>query len=309
MISNPLVSVVVPVYNKENYLKECIDSILGQTYQNIECILVDDGSTDLSGSICDNYVKKDNRICTIHKVNGGVVSSRAEGVKHANGTWIYFVDSDDTICSDTIACITSYIDNSIDIISFEENTNRIYPKEEYVAGLLTRTLKWSNCARLYRKELFDEYVFGTHRYFNVGEDFLTSLRICKNLKGSVLTCNIHKYNYRIVTGSAMSQYKHSLDYESKIISEVDFIIKTLDLNVKEAHFHYKTMMLGGMIGLRIIDSFDKNWIKDIVEMSKTVKMNLRQKITIMATYNVFCENYLIMERTLKEFIRKLLKRR
>ena len=97
-----LVSIIVPIYNREYYLVKCLESIIGQTYKNIEIILVDDGSTDDSGKICDVYAKKDKRIIVIHKKNEGVTLARIDGVNSAKGEFISFVDSDDYITSDCI---------------------------------------------------------------------------------------------------------------------------------------------------------------------------------------------------------------
>ncbi|MDR3314701.1 MAG: glycosyltransferase, partial [Oscillospiraceae bacterium] len=96
MQSNPLlISVIVPVYNVEPYLPKCLDSIVSQTYANLEIILVDDGSTDASGSICDAYAAKDERVRVIHQANGGVAAARNAGLDAAVGEYIQFVDSDD----------------------------------------------------------------------------------------------------------------------------------------------------------------------------------------------------------------------
>ena len=91
------ISVIVPVYNVESYLARCVDSILAQTYQNLEIILVNDGSRDASGSICDAYAQKDSRITVIHKENGGLSSARNAGIDAASGEYLTFVDSDDWI--------------------------------------------------------------------------------------------------------------------------------------------------------------------------------------------------------------------
>ncbi|GFI51561.1 putative glycosyltransferase EpsJ [Lachnospiraceae bacterium] len=96
-VKHPLLSVIVPIYNVEDYLNECIESIIKQTYKDLEIILVDDGSTDKSGIICDEYVKKDGRICVIHKTNKGLLEARLTGVEKAKGKYITFVDSDDWI--------------------------------------------------------------------------------------------------------------------------------------------------------------------------------------------------------------------
>ena len=95
----PKLSVIVPVYNTEKYLRECIDSILAQTFTDFELILVDDGSTDSSGAICDEYAGKDPRIQVIHQENGGVTRARKAAMRVAKGSWVSFIDSDDWIDS------------------------------------------------------------------------------------------------------------------------------------------------------------------------------------------------------------------
>ena len=99
-MEEPLISVIVPVYKVEAYLRRCLDSIVNQTYRNLEIILVDDGSPDRSGAICDAYAKRDRRIRVIHKVNGGVSSARNAGLEAASGEYIGWVDSDDWIEND-----------------------------------------------------------------------------------------------------------------------------------------------------------------------------------------------------------------
>ena len=91
----PKISVIVPVYNTEKYLRRCIDSVLAQTYQDFELLLIDDGSKDSSGAICDEYAEKDTRVRVFHKENGGVSSARNLGLDNAKGEWVTFIDSDD----------------------------------------------------------------------------------------------------------------------------------------------------------------------------------------------------------------------
>ena len=105
-----LISVIIPVYNIEQYLPRCLDSVIAQTYNNLEIILVDDGSTDSSGEICDKYSLLDNRIKVIHKSNGGVSSARNEGLEVAKGDYIGFVDGDDIIEKDMYQIL---LDNAI----------------------------------------------------------------------------------------------------------------------------------------------------------------------------------------------------
>lgn len=114
----PLLSIIVPIYNVEQYLDRCIQSILNQTYQNLEIILVDDGATDCSGAIADSYAAKDKRIKVFHKENGGLSDARNYGLEHVTGDYILFIDSDDFIVN--IMCerlITVASSNNADIVS------------------------------------------------------------------------------------------------------------------------------------------------------------------------------------------------
>ena len=112
------VSIIVPIYKAEQFINKCIDSILSQTYNDFELILVDDGSPDNSGTICDEYVRKDTRIKVFHKSNGGVSSARNFGIEKACGDWITFVDSDDWIDDDTLLNSVNAISQGVDMVIF-----------------------------------------------------------------------------------------------------------------------------------------------------------------------------------------------
>ncbi len=116
MMKQPLVSVIVPVYNVEKYLPRCLDSISSQTYKKWECILVDDGSTDRSGTICDEYAKKDSRFIVHHKKNGGVSSARNHGLEQMKGEWCTFVDADDVLLPKALDIYISNISDELDSI-------------------------------------------------------------------------------------------------------------------------------------------------------------------------------------------------
>lgn len=107
-----LVSVIIPVFNVEQYLKQCVDSVLMQTYQNIEIILVDDGSTDSSGEICDEYSNNDERIIVIHQENAGLSETRNKGFSESKGSYIAFIDSDDWIVPSFIECLVNEINKA-----------------------------------------------------------------------------------------------------------------------------------------------------------------------------------------------------
>lgn len=120
---SPLVSVVVPVYNVERYLRECLDSVLAQTYANIEVILVDDGSGDSSGDICRGYAEKDPRFRVYSKPNGGASSARNYGLDKASGDYIYFLDSDDMLVPDAVGKMVALaLETGADLVFFEART-------------------------------------------------------------------------------------------------------------------------------------------------------------------------------------------
>ena len=123
-----LVSIIVPVYKVEQYLKRCMDSILNQTYKNIEVILVNDGSPDNCPVLCDEYAKIDSRVRVIHKENGGLSSARNVALDSVKGDYIFFVDSDDWLALDTLEVLNEYLEKDYDMISFQ----RTYLTEEKV---------------------------------------------------------------------------------------------------------------------------------------------------------------------------------
>ena len=123
-----LVSIIVPVYKVEQYLKRCMDSVLNQTYKNIEIILVNDGSPDNCPALCDKYAKIDIRVRVIHKENGGLSSARNVALDSVKGDYIFFVDSDDWLALDTLEVLNEYLEKDYDMISFQ----RTYLTEEKV---------------------------------------------------------------------------------------------------------------------------------------------------------------------------------
>lgn len=112
---NPLISIIIPVYNVEKYLSRCLDSVVAQTYTNWECLLIDDGSDDSSGLICDEYVLRDSRFRVFHKENGGVSHARNTGIEKMKGEYVCFSDSDDTFEKDSLQIYMSTFEKNTDI--------------------------------------------------------------------------------------------------------------------------------------------------------------------------------------------------
>ena len=199
-MNQPLISIVVPVYNTAAYLEKCIDSILNQTYKNLEIILVDDGSTDNSGNICDEYKAKDNRVIVIHQANSGVSSARNIALDIAKGEYISFVDSDDWIEADMykellqqllveesdIAMCGYYYDDGSVIEKKDFCYKSIHlTNEEAMAACLSRknNMFCAVWATLIRKKLFDQVYFPTDIF--VKEDAVTLMAVMKNANNVV----------------------------------------------------------------------------------------------------------------------------
>lgn len=149
-----LVSVIVPLYNASNHLKDCVDSILSQSYRNIEVILVDDGSTDMSGEICDEYAKQDSRVKIIHKPNGGAADARNTGIAAATGKYVVFVDSDDFILAGFIECVLCIAERkSADIVVTDF---QLYREGEPIENIILGDRDLNEAETLSEKNLYDE---------------------------------------------------------------------------------------------------------------------------------------------------------
>lgn len=224
-MENELISVVVPVYNVGKYVEQCLNSIINQTYKNLEIILVDDGSTDNSGKICDEFAKKDDRIKVIHKKNGGLSDARNEGMKVVNGEFIAFVDSDDFLDVDFYEYLmklqnkyNSDITECNFINVYEDKLNEFkFPKkpEENVIvtdgigavfllmsdddGISTNSVVVWN--KLYRKSLFDEISFPVGK---THEDQFTTYKLLFKANIFVTSTQI-KYGYFQRTDSIVNK--------------------------------------------------------------------------------------------------------
>ena len=190
-----MLSIIVPVYNTENYLKKCIDSILAQTYTDFELILVDDGSNDQSSSICDGYASKDIRVRVIHKANGGVSSARNAGLDICQGEYVMFVDSDDWIESNFISSfflegmdqadviIGGYTELRTDGKMIHSPRTERLKREEF--GQRFEILYSNNFINAPFSKLYKLSTIATKRFDQgvaLGEDFLFNLKVFRSCK-------------------------------------------------------------------------------------------------------------------------------
>ena len=220
-----MVSVIVPVYKVEDYIRECIDSILAQTYPDFELILVDDGSPDDCGRICDDYAKGDNRIKVVHKVNGGLTSARNAGLEVAKGEWIMHVDGDDWIEPDMIeslieaAQITGADMVIGDFVKYGPSagynklptwsSDKKKSMTNYIAYVMTTI--WGSIAK---RSLYADHSLKSPEGISYCEDFHLIVRLCHFAKKVV---NVHRpfYHYRYRPTSIMSNMSRKTEADEQ----------------------------------------------------------------------------------------------
>ena len=223
----PLVSIIVPIYNVEKYLRKCIDSILNQTLENIEVILVNDGSTDNSGKIIDEYKVRDSRVIAIHKENGGQSSARNIGLDIAIGKYIGFVDGDDWIdenmilelytnceinSSDVAVCGRKVFDEEYNLVGSVEVENEIFDLNkvkisDYIIRRLMYIHTMSSCNKLYKKDIIDRERVRFKDVSYVGsEDALFNYSILC-IANKIISINKKFYNGVARKGSTCRAYR------------------------------------------------------------------------------------------------------
>lgn len=211
----PTISVIVPVYKVEPYLRQCVDSILGQTFRDFELILVDDGSPDGCPAICDEYAEKDSRVKVIHKENGGLSSARNAGLDVAKGKYIAFVDSDDWIHpemletmqnrmqqhhADVAVCGVESVYEDDSRIVHHPLTDAVLSQDDMVDGLATQAWYYIiACNKLYRKKIFDELRYPVGYIHEDAAIIHRIIGLCK----CVVTVEQPFYNYRQTGNSIM----------------------------------------------------------------------------------------------------------
>ena len=246
------ISMIIPVYNAEQYLKKCVDSVRAQTYGKLEIILVDDGSTDSSGELCDAYAEKDERIRVVHKENGGLVSAWKAGVKECSGEYVSFLDSDDWIDPEMLSEMSVYLTgNDREMVISDYIIERDGGSQEYVwqklapgeygrkeieekifpclLGQEERYITISRCMKLISKRLISENGNYTDPAIIVGEDTTIMLPVLLDCQRIVAMDHKAYYHYLYVKESMVHKYNEKLTENiRKLIQTTDRILKHLD---------------------------------------------------------------------------------
>lgn len=233
----PLISVIVPVYNVEKYLKKCVNSITSQTYENLEILLVDDGSTDSSGQICNEFEKNDARIKVIHKKNGGLSDARNAGLDRAKGQYYAFIDSDDYIQDNTIEIMLNAVKknkseisvcNMIRFLEAGETVQFYCPTNHEVLYQGNQRYKTLNqpsvCNKLFEAKLFEGIRFPKGKYY---EDTFVYHEVLYRANNIVLT-GTDSYWYLSREDSIVGQPQYTeryFDFIEAVYKRADFLLK------------------------------------------------------------------------------------
>lgn len=301
-----MVSIIVPIYNVEKFLGNCIDSIINQSYFQLEIILVDDASNDLSGEICKKYQEKDSRIVLLHHNScQGVSKSRNDGLKIAKGEYISFIDADDSVDSKFVQKLVEAIEgNDIAITAYRKYTvswerkyildiEKCISQDDLMFHVLCTNQIGGYCFnKLYKRTLLKDIVFD--ECLTMGEDFLFLAQYLEKCSSYGYISEL-LYNYRVRTDSATCQMKNSRKFDLTKVCYIDAMDKLYDLLKKEfgSYQHYISyrVIRGNvwvMLQLIYCNLYNKKIIKQIKRtvsehypMYKKVKYgSLSQKIAV-----------------------------
>lgn len=284
-----MISVIVPVYNTERYLERCIQSIIAQTYTEWELILVDDGSNDQSGVLCDSYSQKYDQILTIHNANQGPAASRACGIEKAKGQFIMFVDSDDWLDESILTVlVTEQIKTDANMVccifvdvnskgtkhhvsSFKEEYIDCYTAEDCMLHMhRTRYLSGSPCTKLFRKDLFIEIDFCKN--VTIGEDYAMIVQLAQ--KAERVRLLHQELYYRFVRGNSIShsgysdRHREAFDNYMRIRKELLKKYPNLKSDIIGFHTEYE---------MAVITAMCRNGVYD-KEVIRRLKYDLRENM-------------------------------
>lgn len=299
MENKGLITIIVPAYNVEKYLKKCLESIINQTYKNLEIILVDDGSTDNSGRICDEYAEKDDRIIVIHQENAGVSSARNKGIEIAKGEYIGFVDGDDYIEENMYEVLyKNLIQFDVDISMCNyyivKNNQKSFHKHDIKKGILINDKKeflellnlnyyrgflWN---KLFKTKMLKQIRLKEDIY--VCEDLLLIVQIFNNCERYYFDNNCY-YNYVIRENSAIRGKIDSRKFTVlNAYREITGILREYeDIKIKYEFVFFK-------------------WENDLIKQSKCKNEDLKKEMKLLYT-KVMKSHYIRFNEKLEAFVR------
>ncbi len=248
-----LVSVIVPVYNVEQYIRACVESLIAQSYRNLDIILVDDGSTDQSGELCEALAREDARIRVLHKINGGLSDARNYGMEYVAGQYVMFVDSDDVVDKEIVArlhtliaaypnvalavCgLSHFYDGDVPAFSYDDTIAVMERDEALVDFLYQKRIPTSACGKLYLKESLDAVRFVKGQRFEDNEFVFKVLLESRRVVYSASGLYAYRHRHNSITTAAFDEKEFDIiRIGQKIMEET----ASLDDRIKMAALAYQ----------------------------------------------------------------------
>ena len=299
-----MISIIVPIYNAESTLPECIESILSQEFGLYEIVLVNDGSTDNSQRICEVYKKKNSNIKLINIENKGAYAARTIGVKNASGRFITFLDSDDSFKKNSLKAIIEELETDIDILVTSCKENQLISQRQYQKDLMSNRVNAALHGRFFKNNIICDSMLDISRNFVIGEDLILNLRAslyAHRIKYSRAII----YNYNCNEGSITQNFKRSWDYEKDFhILINDVFMSQISTKNDEIETFYHLLFLRGcklaLLNKSKINYTDIEWKK----MKNTLNQHREmlwwdEKLTLDIQWGWFCRNLI---RVLYRFI-------
>ena len=319
-----LLTIIIPVFNCDNYLKFCLDSVINQKYKNFEIILIDDGSTDETPKICDEYSNNDRRIQVLHIPNGGVSNARNVGIEKASGDFITFLDADDWVDANGYSeCLETMIRNQLDVVAFDsvyfyENINRferkymfgskkylsIYKQDLVLDDFFLKSAWVTN--KIFKASAIKGFIFDENK--KIGEDvyFLLNVLLSNKLKCANLSypCYFRRVNDLSATGKGIDN--NSLDF---LLSSFDIYQKLH--NVKKGYIGIYRMIISIDNIFRKIDinHYDERMLRECTNLSRKTtffdRLSFMFSKRIRSVFKVrFFSTFISYKIRLKHLIRK-----
>lgn len=297
-MNEDLVSVVIPAYNAEKYILECIHSILNQSYVNFEIVIVDDGSMDSTATICQKIAQEDTRIKYFYQQNAGVTNARKKGVKLASGKYISFIDADDTIQRDFLKILVDKISEGYELVISESGTKGMIDGKEYVAGMLEGRYPPSIWGKLIRRDVLTEHVFDISREMFVGEDVIMNILLGLQVK-KIYVLTVSLYNYEIHDTSVMCSRKVSLAYDEKYIQIIRKCLGNRYPEFEQSFLRLQLHTLENLIVCKVKIPYRKEWIYATLKNASRLKLSDREWMVVWIRNSFVCRYALALERRLR----------
>ncbi|OUP32154.1 glycosyltransferase [Bacteroides sp. An19] len=294
-MNTPLISIIIPIYNAEHFISRCIESVLSQKNTNFELLLIDDGSTDKSKFICDEYARKDSRIHVIHKQNGGVSSARNLGLDKAKGEWVSFVDADDYLSDDFLNIEPAHVDceviqksyNIIENISTPQvhkiKKSQIISGQNRVISFFVNKRNNELWNKIIKRNVIKDRKFDENT--KIGEDMLFFATLLKDISHYALS-SIGYYNYVKNDGSAMKRINDNRAERYEILKQnIQKIRKACGDNTISDSIIYRSYILNLLNNS--VTSKDKIFAEEVFKSIKKRSLSYLSSFTIVKVYLKF----------------------